>query len=273
MPIGDEMLTTLEKTSRTFYLPIVRLPSGLKEAVAAGYLCMRAIDEIEDHETLKNPVKAQLLRAISWVLQAQTTVENFAHHELTAIFKDYVKILPEVTLRLGEWACAAPKFIAPRIWEATGAMADRMSHWAEKGWKIQTPADLDRYTFGVAGAVGLLLCDIWAWFEQAQIDREHAIQFGRGLQAVNILRNRKEDLSRGIDFFPKGWTYDDLQSYARNNLDGFNNYAQSLPRTSFISFVYIPRQLAYATLDAISRGEEKVTRSMVLDIVQQAERL
>ena len=64
--------------------------------------------------------------------------------------------LPEVTIRIGEWALLAPETIAPRIWDATAAMADRMAHWASSNWKIHTEADLDRYTFGVAGAVGLL---------------------------------------------------------------------------------------------------------------------
>ena len=37
----------LKETSRTFFLPIAKLPEGLREAVASGYLCMRAIDEVE----------------------------------------------------------------------------------------------------------------------------------------------------------------------------------------------------------------------------------
>ncbi len=38
-------------------------------------------------------------------------------------------------------------------------------------------------------------------------DRNLAISYGRGLQAVNILRNEKEDLTeRGVSFVPDGWT-------------------------------------------------------------------
>ena len=47
-----EAMDMLKKTSRTFYIPITFLESTLKKAVASAYLCMRAIDEIEDHETL-----------------------------------------------------------------------------------------------------------------------------------------------------------------------------------------------------------------------------
>jgi farnesyl-diphosphate farnesyltransferase len=37
-------LQILELTSRTFYIPIVKLPHGVQEAVASAYLCLRAID-------------------------------------------------------------------------------------------------------------------------------------------------------------------------------------------------------------------------------------
>lgn len=37
-------LKVLEETSRTFYIPIVKLPPGAQEAVASAYLCLRAID-------------------------------------------------------------------------------------------------------------------------------------------------------------------------------------------------------------------------------------
>lgn len=260
-------LKVLEKTSRTFYLPIVRLPAGLQEAVVSGYLCMRAIDEIEDHPTLDQEIKVKLLKSISLLLQAQTAIEEFAHDRFAALFEPYQDELPEVSLRLSEWACYAPNFIAARIWEATAAMADRMGHWAANGFKVVTRADLDRYTYGVAGAVGLLLCDIWAWYEEIQIHRSRGIQFGRALQSVNILRNRDEDLERGVDFYPSDWTDADMQDYARTNLKDFDAYLSELPETTFIDFVRIPRALALATLDAIAEGREKLTRTEVLQIV------
>ena len=79
MSLPSEALAILERTSRTFYIPISALPDRLREAVASGYLCMRAIDEIEDHPTLDPQIKARELEAISDLFQAQTTVEDFAH--------------------------------------------------------------------------------------------------------------------------------------------------------------------------------------------------
>ncbi len=270
MNLRKNALEILKETSRTFYIPISRLPSGLLEAVASAYLCMRAIDEIEDHPGLDKLTKAKLLRTISLNLQA--AVENSAIDDFSAGLETYPSPLPEVTVRVGEWALLAPKTIAPRIWDATAAMSDRMAYWVQSNWKIQTESDLNRYTFSVAGAVGLLLSDLWAWYDHTQTNRAYAIGFGRGLQAVNIIRNHNEDLARGVDFFPKGWNTEDMQLYARRNLKLADAYTKALPPGPALAFCQIPLTLAHATLDVLALGKEKLSRRDVLTLVEQITR-
>jgi farnesyl-diphosphate farnesyltransferase len=267
MDLRRDALQILKDTSRTFYIPISILPPGLQEAVASAYLCMRAIDEIEDHPGLDNPTKAKLLRTISLTLQAG--VDGFAVDAFSLGFSGYENTLAEVTLGIREWSILAPEAIAPRIWDATAAMADRMADWAEKNWKIETESDLDRYTFGVAGAVGLLLSDLWAWYDGTPSNRTQAIGFGRGLQAVNILRNHNEDLKRGVDFFPEGWTAANMHEYARRNLTLADDYANALPSSPALDFCQIPLTLAHGTLDALANGKEKLSRRDVLALIQQ----
>jgi farnesyl-diphosphate farnesyltransferase len=269
MKPNKDVLKVLEETSRTFYIPVTRLPARLQDTVAAAYLCMRAIDEIEDHDTLDNSSKATLLRKVGLIMQTQTAVDERVIFQLDAAFQPFKNLLPEVTLRIGEWACYAPESIAPRIWDATAAMADRMAHWVEHNWEVRTEADLDGYTYSVAGAVGLLLCDIWAWFDGTQIDRVSALRFGRGLQAVNILRNRADDLRRSVDFFPAGWTREQMFAYARRNLDLAKQGVNSMPRDAFKYLVEIPLLLAEGTLDVLERGDTKLSRTQVLQIVRQ----
>jgi farnesyl-diphosphate farnesyltransferase len=268
MALLRDALEILEETSRTFYIPISRLPLGLQEAVTSAYLCMRAIDQIEDHPGIDNPTKAKLLRTISVELQA--AVDGFASDDFFAGFSLHRDLLPEVTVRISEWALLASKDIAPRIWDATAAMADRMAYWAENNWTIQTESDLDRYTFGVAGAVGLLLSDLWAWYDGTQTNRTHAVGFGRGLQAVNILRNHTDDLERGVNFFPEGWSQERMQAYARRNLVLADAYTNALPKESpALDFCQIPLLLAHGTLNALSHGREKLTRSEVIALIEQ----
>ncbi|HVM70259.1 MAG TPA: phytoene/squalene synthase family protein [Anaerolineales bacterium] len=267
----SDILRVLNETSRTFFIPIVRLPARLQEAVGAAYLCMRAIDEIEDHPTLDNQAKAAILHELSWALQAQLASDEPEDvSRIESVFLQYREILPEVTLRISDWLAHIPEGIAPRVWDATIAMADRMAHWAEIDWRILTEADLNSYTFSVAGAVGLLICDIWTWFDGSQIDRLAAIHFGRGLQSVNILRNRKEDTQRGVNFFPSGWTEQQMFSFARKNIEQAKASINLIPHKSFRSLVDIPLALAEATLKALENGQPKLTRSQVLQIVGQA---
>jgi farnesyl-diphosphate farnesyltransferase len=267
MDLLRDALKILQETSRTFHIPISRLPPGLQEAVASAYLCMRAIDEIEDHPQLDNPTKVKLLQAISLTLQA--AVDGFSIDAFSTGFGEHQALLPEVTLRIRDWAILAPETIAPRIWDATAAMSDRMAYWADRNWEIQTESDLDRYTFGVAGAVGLLLSDLWAWYDGTQTNRTLAIAFGRGLQAVNIIRNHNEDLGRNVNFFPLDWNAVNLHEYAHRNLKLADAYANSLPVGPALDFCQIPLTLAHGTLHAIANGKEKLSRSDVISLLEQ----
>ncbi|MCC0176756.1 phytoene/squalene synthase family protein [Waterburya agarophytonicola K14] len=268
MDFRNRALETLKQTSRTFYIPIARLPEKLQDAVASAYLCMRAIDEIEDTPDLDNQTKAYLLRNIS--LRLQEIADINAYRGIGADLIPYKDVLPEVSLSIGEWASLADQSIAPRIWDATAAMADRMAYWAERNWTISTKADLDRYTFSVAGAVGLLLSDLWAWYDGTETNRTQAIAFGRGLQAVNIVRNQGEDSLRGVSFIPDGWTNKDIQAYARRQLEQAALYIEALPKNSpALDFCQIPYVLAKGTLDAISIGKPKLSRHDVLSLVEK----
>ena len=267
----DDLLRVLKETSRTFFLPITRLPDVLQDVIGAAYLCMRAVDEIEDHPTLENAEKTALLRGLSSTLQARLASHNPDQWStLEKLFSPYTKILPEVTLEIHGWLSRLPLGIAPRIWDATIAMADRMAYWVDKKWLIQSQDDLDSYTYSVAGAVGLLLCDIWTWFDNSQFDRISAVQFGRGLQSVNILRNRQEDMQRGVDFYPHGWQDSHMFAYARKNLDLAKKGMTDLTQEAFKGLVQIPLALAEATLGVMEKGQTKLTRGQVLEIINQA---
>jgi farnesyl-diphosphate farnesyltransferase len=269
MNLRDSALTILQETSRTFYIPISRLPLQLQEAVASAYLCMRAIDEVEDNSELDSTTKAKILREIS--LRFQSASENSTIEAFSSQLID-LNLLPEVTSRIGEWALLAPASIAPRIWDATAAMADRMAYWAENHWQVETESDLNCYTFSVAGAVGLLLSDLWAWYDGTRSDRSCAIGFGRGLQAVNIIRNRAEDRTRGVDFFPDGWSDEQMHAYARHNLELAKRYTDALSPGPALEFCKIPLTLAYATLNVMALGKAKLSRQDVMELVQRVMR-
>lgn len=264
MPIQADPVDVLKQTSRTFYFSIIELPRGLREAVMSAYLSLRAIDEVEDHPRLDKRTKVKLLNEISSSCQKLGT--RWADG-LSSVLEAYRNELPEVSKRLEEWIDLAPQAVASHIRLANATMARRMAYWVGNDWRVRTRADLDSYTFSVAGSVGLLLSDLWAWYDGTLAQKEYAVGFGRGLQAVNILRNRAEDLDRGVDFFPDGWSEDDLRFYATRNLSLGDAYVESLSAGPAKDFCRIPLSLAYATLDALARGEAKLSRATVLKLV------
>ncbi len=254
-----EAMNVLKATSRTFFIPITFLEKDMKTTVATAYLCMRAIDEIEDHEDITVEEKARMLTKTAELLSTQP-FDNAAY---LAEIDAYKSILPEVTLRLNDWLTLCPDAIRQRVAASTGEMAGGMAKWALKGWVCHTKEDLDDYTYYVAGLVGVMLSDIWKTFANIDTDRDLAIGYGRGLQAVNILRNQDEDAERGVSFVPDGWTRDELFAYANNNLEKAEAYNKQITKRSILMFCKIPLALAHKTLKTMHSGNEKLTRAEV----------
>lgn len=257
----------LKQTSRTFYIPIKLLKTDLRHAVASAYLVYRAIDEIEDHETLSNERKTVVLAQLAELLK-----EPFSEEEYLAVIAPIQEELPEVSVRLVDWLNACPETAQPLVRETGSEMAYGMSKWAKKNWDIQTEEDLDDYTYYVAGIVGTLLSKLWDWSYGYEMNDDLALGFGRGLQAVNILRNEEEDKDeRGVSFVPEGWTRDDLFAYADKNLVKADAYIETLTEKSTILFCKLPLAFAHKSLDAMKEGREKMSRQEVEQTVAEVQ--
>ncbi|KMY32875.1 phytoene synthase [Lysinibacillus xylanilyticus] len=262
-----EAMHVLKETSRTFYIPITFLKNDLKLSVAAAYLAMRAIDEIEDHEDLSNDVKFDLLMATSELLK-----DTFNAEAYEALLVPYADQLPEVSLRLADWLTFCPEGSRNIVQASTSEMAFGMAKWAKANWQVHTREDLDDYTYYVAGLVGTMLSELWAWGADIQTDRDLAIGYGRGLQAVNILRNQHEDMDdRGVSFVPDGWTRDDLFAYAEENLAKADLYMKDINKRTVLLFCRLPLALAHKTLKAMQEGREKMSRAEVEQTVEEVQ--
>ncbi|MEH7386646.1 phytoene/squalene synthase family protein [Bacillus sp. JJ1521] len=262
-----DAMRILKETSRTFYIPITFLQKELKHSVASAYLVFRAIDEIEDHEELDNDVKYTILMQVADLFN-----QPFDNEEYVKILGPTNALLPEVTLRLGDWLQACPKDALPIIMNAAYEMSFGMAKWSKENWNIHTREDLDDYTYYVAGLVGVMLSELWELYGGEKTDRELAIGYGRGLQAVNILRNQKEDLDeRGVSFVPDGWNREELFKYAEENLAKADEYMKSLKKRSIILFCRLPLALAHKTLNALKEGREKISRAEVEQTVEEVQ--
>jgi len=184
--------------------------------------------------------------------------------------KEHEASLPEVTLRLADWIRVCPDGIEFKVRESTAEMAGGMADWVKRDFLVETKADLDDYTYYVAGLVGVMLSDIWHWYDGTETSKEKAVGFGRGLQAVNILRNQDEDYAeRGVRFIPDGWTRADVFDYARTNLQLADDYIADIQTKNIALFCRIPLALAKRTLKAMEDGKEKMSRNEVEEVVAE----
>lgn len=266
--LEKDAMRVLKETSRTFYIPITFLKKDLKKAVANAYLIMRALDEIEDneHPEVTNEIKYFLLMEVSELLKE----ENFNNDKYLQLLEPYKQYMREVTMRLNDWILLLPEGTKKIVCDAASEMAFGMAKWAKANWQVRTKEDLDEYTYYVAGLVGVMLSDLWEWDSAVKTDRKLAIGYGRGLQAVNILRNQQEDFeTRGVSFIPEGWTREDLFHYTEENLEKAYQYMDAIQKRSILMFCRLPLALAHKTLNALKEGKEKMSRSEVEETVKE----
>jgi farnesyl-diphosphate farnesyltransferase len=63
-----------------------------------------------------------------------------------------------------------------------------------------------------------------------------------------------------------------MHQYARRNLKLADQYTKSLPNGPAQNFCKIPLTLAYGTLEVLALGKDKLSRSDVMALVNQATR-
>lgn len=263
-----DAMRVLKETSRTFYIPITFLKADLKYSVASAYLVLRAIDEIEDHKSIQNTTKFDLLMQLSELFKRPFTQEEYC--DIIAPVKEQ---LPEVSIRLVDWIQACPEGSRSLMMETASEMAFGMAKWAKENWQVHTKEDLDDYTYYVAGCVGVYLSKLWNWSYGQETNEELAIEFGRGLQIVNILRNQKEDKEeRSVSFVPDDWSRDQLFAYADENLAQADAYIETLNEKSTILFCRLPLAFAHKSLAAMKKGEKKMSRAEVEQTVKEVQK-
>jgi len=288
----------LRNVSRTFALSIEQLPRILRETVTIAYLLFRVSDCFEDHENMSAERKVELLNLWAQVLSGKCSAR-----ELTDQLSDLDSSDPEVCV--AQHADTIMERLHKLPQEPRNILIDHvidtslgMARWQEHGPYVADEEEMDDYMLQVAGRVGFLLTDIFAWHTPSieKLKRKLmplAREFGLALQTVNIIRGMRKDYERGWVFVPVtfyeeagltreglfdplnsdlalrvvGMLADKAERHLRNGL----SYTTLLPRTQrhIRLFCLWPLLFAVKTL-AISRhnynvlaAEAKITRNQV----------
>lgn len=295
----------LRATSRTFALSIERLPRPVNEALCLAYLILRVSDFLEDNDYMPAERKVGLLQLWDQVLAGEAPAEALAQalsdRAPAEADAQAARQAADILAALRRLPPALQTHILVHCRNSTQGMA----RWVARGPHIPAEVDLDDYMHEVAGRVGYLVTDIFAWYSGWVRSRQSALmplarEFGLALQTVNVIRGLRKDYERGWIYVPESFcaaadlsradlfdpayqlqalqVLDMLNAKAERHLHAALAYVKALPRRMHalrLACIW-PLLFAVRTL-AISRhnvnvliGEVKMSRAEVRAIVRDS---
>jgi len=214
----------LYKTARSFYLTINALPDSIRWPLTVTYLLARATDTVADELNL--PAKERL----SLLHQMQNMIVNYAeweNHTAINLVKNALDLhidkynllfhFHEIVNWLNKFDEETIKNILHVLTTIIHGQQFDIDHFPGTGSIacIKTEAELDNYTYLVAGCVGefwtkLCINKIKNYSHYSlNILLSLALAFGKGLQLLNILRDLPQDISKGRCYLP----YEQLKQF------------------------------------------------------------
>jgi farnesyl-diphosphate farnesyltransferase len=206
----------LKATARSFYLTLRVLPARVRPQIALAYLLARTTDTVADTEIVPLAQRLDALQKLRERILGQSSAPlNFgelAKHQGSPAEKLLLDKIEDSLVALQHFSVADQKLIRDVLATITSGQELDLRRFAgvsaEKIIALATAADLDDYTYRVAGCVG----EFWTrlcrahLFPNALLDEKQfladGIRFGKGLQLVNILRDLPADLKHGRCYLP-----------------------------------------------------------------------
>ncbi len=208
----------LRAVSRSFYLSIRFLPTQLREPIALAYLLARTTDTVADTAQISGSVRMETLKLLSNGIQGTASrdvvsdlIASFVSLQENASERELLESLPDCLSCLQGMEHADRNDIRLVLVKITrGQMLDLERFGNPREIRaLSTAADLDEYTYLVAGCVG----EFWTrlcfrhvrQFSSRTEDEMLALgkRYGMGLQLINVLRDAGSDLRAGRCYFPE----------------------------------------------------------------------
>ena len=208
----------LRSVSRSFYLSIRFLPAQLREPIALAYLLARSTDTVADTAGIESAVRMETLKMFSHAIQGKASREvvvdliaSFVPLQKNTSERQLLESVPDCLRWLERMEHADRNDIRVVLEKITsGQMLDleRFDNPTQVH-ALATAAELDQYTYLVAGCVG----EFWTRvcfrhvrnFTSKSEDEMLALgkRYGMGLQLINVLRDAGTDLRAGRCYFPE----------------------------------------------------------------------
>ena len=253
-----EISRLLRLHARTFALTLRILPGSLREPLGLAYLLARASDMIADEGTILHDWRIALLEELRSSLDGDAfDIWQPKTHEGELSDNDgkLIRAVPQLIAALkGSPDCK--ELIS--LWRSIikGQLSDLTRFPSEAPLKEE---ELERYCFLVAGSVGEIWTKLIAKHEPQTLLRPEeemrrlGIAYGKGLQLVNILRDRVDDRSVGRHYV-KDADLPALYDMAEEWLGSGEEYLTGLRPGRILMATAMPHDLAVRTLRGIKHS-------------------
>ena len=207
----------LRSVSRSFYLSLRFLPKALRDPLSLAYLLARATDTIADTIEPAVALRAVALRDLAAAIQGTAPAKetdglrkSFAPLQSDKAERMLIEQLPSLLAWLGELSAEDRAEVRSVLLKINrGQLLDLERFGASNEIRaLKDAAKLDEYTYLVAGCVGEFwtrLCFAHVKNFSARPESEMSalgVQYGQGLQLINILRDAGDDLRNRRCYFP-----------------------------------------------------------------------
>lgn len=207
----------LKAVSRSFYLSLRLLPAPMRRGAAIGYLLARASDTITDSATVSAERRIAFLDIFSRQIRGEVSASPWPQDLILGLEEEgeadllrrHIEMI-EALLSLDESEADLVREVVEIIIGGQKLDLERFGAVA-MGEIVALPGAeaLDDYTWRVAGCVGefwtklgyLKMGDGFSRNPQEEL-LAHAVEYGKGLQLVNILRDLPTDLNQGRCYLP-----------------------------------------------------------------------
>ena len=274
--LSDRICKLLRSHARTFALTLRLLPCELREPLSLAYLLARASDTVADAVGIPHERRLALLVELGQALDERRPSgwrPNIGPDEVSVSEGVLITALPDL---IREMELQADRAELLRLWRTIveGQIFDLRRFGP--GASPLSREELDHYCWLVAGSVG----EAWAGMVARGdsrvgslplgVIRALAINYGKGLQLLNILRDRTEDREMGRVYIEEH-EVPELMDQAAVWLDEGHRYCLSL-RPGLIRYAsQIPSRLALKTLQRMRKSPEgervKISRYEVAQVL------
>ena len=214
--LDPELDSILEGTSRSFYLTLKNLPSGLRSQVGLLYLLARTSDTIADSERGVPAQRLQALERYNEYAQGNSNtlpdLSELAQLQRIASERKLLERVDDTVACVSRFSDSDQQHIRHCLNIIVGGQSLDLKRFANAGeGQIVALADdmeLDDYAYRVAGSVGefwtrMTLNHLFETDEETELAMfEKGVRFGKALQLINILRDIPADLRMGRCYIP-----------------------------------------------------------------------